>query len=115
MKAQIPAKGIYQKSDFGDSKSYGVACGCGDSAHEHQLWIEADEEFVTVNISTKVKSKWWQLNRWQKIWTLLTRGYVEYQADLLLKEQQALNYAETLKKAITDVKQFRQQEHINKP
>jgi hypothetical protein len=47
------------------------------------------------------------MNRWQKIWTLLTRGYVEYEASIIMTEQQALNYAETLKLAIKDVEVFR--------
>jgi hypothetical protein len=37
-------------------------------------------------------------------------GYVEYEASIIMSEQQALNYAETLKSAIIDVKQFREKE-----
>jgi hypothetical protein len=39
---------------------------------------------------------------------LLTKGYVEYEANIIMTEQQALNYAETLKKAIKDVSAFKQ-------
>ena len=41
------------------------------------------------------------------MWALLTKGYVEYEADLIMNEQQAFNYAETLKKAVNDVKNFK--------
>jgi hypothetical protein len=38
---------------------------------------------------------------------LLTKGYIEYQASIIMTEQQTLNYAETLKKAVQDVKNFK--------
>ena len=41
------------------------------------------------------------------MWTLLTKGYIEYEASLCMSEQQSLNYAETIKRAIIDVKEFR--------
>jgi hypothetical protein len=40
------------------------------------------------------------------MWQLLTRGYVEYEASIIMTEQQALNYATTLLSAVADVKEF---------
>jgi hypothetical protein len=37
------------------------------------------------------------------MWTLLTKGYIEGEATLLLDKQKALNYADALKKAIKDL------------
>lgn len=108
MKAQTPAEGILKRSEWGDSKSYQVTCECGDSNHDHNVWIEADDVNITVTIYTTAKTKWWSTNRWKTIWILLTKGYVEYEADLIMRKQQALNYAETLKKAIKDVEEFKQ-------
>ena len=45
--------------------------------------------------------------RFKLIWQILTKGYIQYQASLIMSQQQALNYAETLKKAVTDVEKFR--------
>jgi hypothetical protein len=104
---QAPAEGILKQGDWGDAKSYQVICECGDSDHSHNVWVEADNDRVTVTTYTKQKSKWWSLNRWQTIWILLTRGYVEYEANIIMTRQQALNYAETLKSAIKDVKEFK--------
>ena len=108
IKVQKPAEGILKRGQWGDSVSYQVTCGCQDPGHDHHVWIESDETGVTVTTYTTQKSQWWSLNRWQKIWILLTKGYVEYEANIIMTEQQALNYAETLKKAITDVKQYRE-------
>jgi hypothetical protein len=104
---QIPAQGILKQNDWGDSKVYQIICNCGQTDHSHTVWVEAEDTGITVTTYTKQKSKWWELNRFQTIWTLLTRGYVEYEASIIMTEQQALNYADTLKSAIKDVKNFK--------
>lgn len=108
MKEQEPAEGILLQRDYGNTKVYKVTCECGDNNHSHMVWVEADGDEVAVTTYTQQKTKWWERNRWATIWTLLTKGYVEFEADLIMTEQQALNYAETLKKAINDVKSFKQ-------
>jgi hypothetical protein len=107
MKAQIPANGILKRDDWGDAITYQIVCECQDSDHDHNVWIEADDHRVTVTTYTTQKSEWWKLNRWQTIWMLLTKGYVKYEANIIMTKQQALNYAETLKSAIKDVEKFR--------
>jgi hypothetical protein len=109
MKAQIPAEGIYKRHEWGDAINYGVTCECSDDSHSHDVWVEADDTGVNVTTYTQQKTKWWELNRFKIIWTLLTKGYIEYQATIIMTEQQALNYAETLKRAIIDVKQFKKE------
>ena len=104
---QQPAVGILKQGDWGDSKSYKVPCTCCDSDCEHNVWVESEDAGVTVTTYTKQKSKWWKMNRFQIVWRLLTQGYVEYEASVIMTEQQALNYAETLRSAINDVKEFR--------
>ena len=107
IQAQAPAEGVLKRSDWGDAITYQVVCECQDANHDHAVWVEADDHRVTVTTYTTQKSKWWTLNRWQTIWILLTKGYVEYEANIIMTEQQAVNYAETLKKAVEDVKSFK--------
>jgi hypothetical protein len=109
VKPQEPAAGISYRGNWGDTKSYRVECECSDPAHAHDIWIEADETEVSVIVYTQVKSKFWELNRWKQIWTLLTKGYVEYEAALAMNQQQAINYAEAIRKGVKDV-----ETHINK-
>ena len=106
MKAQQPAEGILIRRDYGDAKSYTVPCECCGSDCEHNVWIEAEETGITVTTYTQQKTKWWELNRWQIIWRLLTTGYVEYEASIIMTKQQALNYANVLQSAIIDVEEF---------
>lgn len=106
MKAQTPAEGILLTREWGDAMQYTVSCECSDSEHSHHVWVEAEDSNVSVTIYTTAKSKWWSMNRWQKIWTLLTKGYIEYEASIIMTEQQTINYAETLKSAVESSKKF---------
>ena len=69
--------------------------------------IEAEDTGVTVTIYTKTRTNFWSMSRWQHIWTLLTKGHVDFETNIHLSEQSALNYSETLKQAIHDVKDFK--------
>jgi len=106
MKAEQPAQGILLHRDYGDAMSYTVTCECGDHNHNHNMWIEAEDSNVSVTIYTTAKTRWWEVNRWRQIWTLLTKGYVEYEANIIMNEQQAFNYADTLKTAALQAKKY---------
>jgi hypothetical protein len=115
MDTQTPAQGILKRNDWGDAMSYQVVCECSDPNCSHDLWIEADESGVNVTVYVTTKTRWWDLNRFQIIWKLLTKGYIEYQASLILPRQVALNYATTLTKAIDDVTKFREEKTKSVP
>jgi len=107
LELQVPAEGIMQTNDWGDSRVYRVTCNCGASDHDHHVWVEADDHEVSVTIYTTTKSNFWSKTRWYHMWTLLTKGYIDTESTVCLKRQGALNYAETLKSAIIDVEDFR--------
>ncbi len=109
MKSQTPAEGILLHRDYGDAKMYTITCECCTTDHTHQVWIEAEDMGVTVTTFTTQKTRWWELSRWKIIWRLLTRGYVEYEASIIMTEQQALNYSRVLDRATVDVAAFRKQ------
>lgn len=107
LEEQVPADGIMQTNDWGTSKVYSVACGCGQSDHSHNVWIEADD-MITVTIYTTSRSDTWSKSRWYHIWTLLTKGYIDTESVIHLSNQQAYNYANTLLCAISDVNERKQ-------
>lgn len=106
MKAQKPAQGVLKTHDFGDSMFYVIPCSCGCGS-DHELNVEADETGIWARIYFKGKTNWWNKNRWQNIWTLITKGYIESYTDIHMTQQQALNYAETIKSAMQDVEKFK--------
>ena len=135
MKAETPAQGIMKTNDFGDSKFYKVVCGCGQPDHDIDFEVEAADTGVNVNTYVTAKTDYWSEavkkrydidNPWQQefdwfwkdLWnglvtrlkltrTVWTKGYVQCETTIAMSEQQALNYAETLKSAIKDVKDFK--------
>ena len=109
MAIQTPAEGILLHKDFGDAKYYTVACECCSTNCAHTVCVEAEDTGVTVTTYTQQKTKWWELNRFKIIWRLLTRGYIEYEASIIMSRQQAINYAAVLTSASKDVEVFRRQ------
>lgn len=109
MIAEKPAEGILIYKDWGPSKMYKVTCDCGSDDCSHTVDVDAEETGVVVTTYTTQKTNFWSLNRFQLIWTLLTQGYVEYEASICMSKQQALNYATVLQSAIKDVEEFQEQ------
>lgn len=135
MKVQTPAEGILKRNDFGDSKYYQIVCGCGQPYHDHNVEVEADECGVNVNIYATVKTDYWTetveprydidnevlqevewfvkrlinstIRKLKLTWELWSTGAITTETTIAMSEQQALNYAETLKSAVKDVKEFR--------
>jgi hypothetical protein len=110
---QIPAEGIMKTNDWGDSKVYRIACECSDESHNHNMWIESEDTGVVVSIYTTSKTNWYSKTRWNHIWTLITKGYIDTESVVHMKRQQAFNYAHTLLSAVEDVEQFRKKQNEN--
>jgi DNA-directed RNA polymerase alpha subunit len=137
MNAQEPAEGILKRNDWGDSKWYQVVCSCGQEYHDHNVEVEATDHEVNVNIHTTAKTDYWSElvekrydidNPWAQevdwfvkdlingLWTRLkvtweiwTTGAVTVQTTISMTEQQTLNYAEILKSATKDCREFHNQ------
>ena len=137
MKAEKPAEGILKRNDFGNSKWYQVVCGCGQPYHDHNVEVEADDTGVSVNVYATMKTNYWSetvekrydidntilqeldwfwkdlvnglVRRVKLTWELWTTGAVTAETTIHMSEQQALNYAETLKSASKDVKEFHEE------
>jgi hypothetical protein len=135
LKAQAPAEGILKRGDFGDSIFYKVECQCGDPDHDLNFEVEAEDTGINVSTYVTVKTDYWSdvfkkrydidspwlqefdwrwkdlvngfIRRVRWTWRIWTRGYVKTETTIAMTEQQALNYAETLKLAIKDVKNFK--------
>ena len=114
MENQTPAEGILLHKDFGDAKYYTVSCECCSTDCAHTVCVEAEDTGVVVTTYTQQKTKWWELNRFKIIWRLLTRGYIEYEASIIMSRQQAINYAAVLTSASKDVEVFRKQRQVKK-
>ena len=103
---QTPAEGILVRKDLGDFKAYLVACDCGSADHNHEVHVEATDNSVNVTVYVQVSTKRSFKDRCAALWSLLTKGYVETEVELVLSEQQAKTYAATLSQAVADVENY---------
>ena len=113
MKPQKPAQGIMLDRNWGDARSYTIACECGDREHYPQMWIEVGDESdvelqnVTVTFYVETVSPWYRLNRWRQIWQMLTRGYVKQESTVILSKQAALNLSTVIRNSVNEMQQIK--------
>jgi hypothetical protein len=135
LKPETAVEGIMKTGEFGDAKFYKVSCQCGSPDHDINFEVEADETGVNVNTYVSVKTDYWTesvkkrydidnpylqeldwtlkdiwnglVTRLKLTWRVWTQGYLKTESTIAMSEQQALNYAETLKSAVRDVRNFK--------
>lgn len=102
----------YQEPAVGVSKSENgiltINCDCGDSSHAHTLMVNKDEFGIFVSIFTVSATAKLNYNsffknicsRIKKASAILFKGYSEYEVELVLTKQAALNYAKALESAV---------------
>jgi hypothetical protein len=133
--AQVAVEGIMKTGEYGDAKFYKVACQCGDPDHHIDFSVEAEDTGINVNVYITTKTDHWTesvkkrydidnpylqeldwtvkdfwnafVTRLKLTWQVWTQGYLKTESTIAMTEQQALNYAETLKSAVRDVRNFK--------
>ena len=136
MEAQIPAVGIMKIGDWGHSKMYRISCDCSNPDHDLTVEVEADDFGVNVNTFATIKTDYWSesikvnnaiendvlqdiewtfkgfvnsfIRKVKLTWDIWARGYVQAETTITMSEQQAINFATTLRSAINDVKEFKE-------
>lgn len=91
--------------EWPDAKSFCVACECTDPDHAVNAYIEVDREQdiknVVVRFYVQTSTPLWDMSRWRAIWNLLRHGDHRGEHHLLLDQQAALNFADTIKESVT--------------
>ena len=124
MDAQKPAVGILEMKSYPNARYFRVPCECGCEA-EINFDVEVDEDTITSHYYVATKTNYWRerlnityeenwllyaiksnINDWYNrgaiIWTVLTKGYVESEAYVLMTKQQTVNFAATLNEAVNE-------------
>ena len=143
LKPQPPAEGIMKTADGTRFKMYHIECSCGSSDDAIDFIVSETHGEVVVETHTTQKTSWWedpfrqrksyeieneflyQLNyyvrgflnamahRLRITWAVWVHGYVKYSQSTIMTPQQALNYSDTLRRAVENVvaeQELRQQE-----
>ena len=109
MITQTPAQGIMLDRDYGDSKSYTIACECHDGNHQVHMWIEleghSDTKEVELTFYVNTTTPFWKegFSRIKAAWNILIYGYREDQHTLILNKQAALNVASTINQVVKEL------------
>lgn len=109
MTTQTPAQGIMLDRDYGDSKSYTIACDCHDGDHQVHMWIELnsdkDTQDVELTFYVNTTTPFWKegFSRIRAAWNILIYGYREDQHSLILNKQAALNVASTINTVVEEL------------
>ena len=104
MNVQEPAEGIAKIADNEYRKAYSVPCKCGCNEHTAVFEVSKehrDDDDVSLFVYVTAKTSW-QKNRFKHIWRLLTRGYIETEADVIITNQAAINLANIILKDFND-------------
>lgn len=130
MNAQTPANGIVVLRDNKGFKHYKVTCECSSDGHQHDVFVESDKyDDVIVTIYSKQTTSFQKRfavtyqensvllffkeffnNLFSKIRLtkdIWCKGYIEYESDIILNQQQALNYSTALKNAVKDLERVK--------
>lgn len=141
MKPQEPAEGIMKTNDFGSCVWYRVSCQCGHPDHALDVEVEASGWSVEMHTHATVKTDYWGelvekrydiknpvLQRadwlfkdivnglWRRLkltWKVWVVGYLQAETTLIMTEQQARNFAQTIENAADRMSQLAEQEDGN--
>ncbi len=126
MTPEIPATGILLQSKYDDSERYVIPCTCGcEASVNFTISVEKDTGLITSYLESKTTTDHWSqviditykeswfvislksmINDWANrisvAWKALSGGVVETHSYVLLDQQQALNFAETVKNAVVN-------------
>lgn len=128
MRSQKPAAGILIQGEYPDSKFFKVPCDCGCET-EIDFMVEVDDCCIAVHMFSETSTNTWRdrfrqnygedwwivyvlksfandaLNRISVAWRALVHGRVTTESSVILSEQQALNFSQTLRDSIDEFKQ----------
>lgn len=134
LKPQTPAEGILKWHDHGHSQFFHVDCQCGTPEHSMVFEVEVDREFEQVAMTTFVEvfvptwkekfhfydddyNSWWKydfkywvnniFNRLTLIKRAIFNDTVGMDVSIIMSEQQAINYANTILQSVKEVQQYK--------
>jgi len=130
LEPQEPAEGISLVKKYDTWRWYRIPCECGcDEKIDFSVEIE-DPEYgaITAHVSSEVSTPYWRrtfdityqepwlvyvlkdkanglINRFKICWEAITKGQVKMESYVLMSEQQAINLANTLTKAVDEMRE----------
>lgn len=85
-----------------NTNSFTVLCDCYNLDHSVGCWVEVDGDEYSLSVLhyVEVQTPVFGISRWKAIWNLLTKGYLKYNAEIILDSEAANNWVKVLSKAV---------------
>jgi hypothetical protein len=105
-KKSTPALGIMSTGEYGDSRSFRVACDCHDNSHDVDLWIEVEPDGetrdITVTFYRELDTPFWEsgFNRFREAWQILVHGRSRFSGSLIVREETAQTLCDAIQRSI---------------
>lgn len=113
----MTSRNICLTNEFPNGDYYKVHCDCGSDEHNQTMEIEVNDGTIYLRFYQKVFSKhmwcpieWsetvkdWKM-RFSTAWTILTKGYVEYESEFLFQNENAIeDYMKAIKQSLEKMK-----------
>jgi len=106
MDKNLPARNIMKTGEWPDADCYRVACECHDRDHDLDVWIEAegDQETceITLTFYKELATPTWRpgFNRLREALRILFTGSSRWEGTIILKQDVAQNLLHTIQRSI---------------
>ena len=101
-----PALGIMTTASYPDARSFRVACDCHDNSHDVDVWIEAEPDSetkeITVTFYRELDTPWWEsgFNRFREAWQILRHGRSRFSGSLIVRAETAQHLCDAIQSSI---------------
>ena len=105
-KKAMPALGIMTTAIYNDARSFRVACDCHHNSHDVDVWIEAEPDSetgeITVTFYRELDTPWWEsgFNRFQEAWRILRYGRSRFSGSLIVRAETAEHLCDAIQSSI---------------
>jgi hypothetical protein len=105
-----PALGIMKTSEWPDAVSFRVACDCHDNSHDVDVWIEAERDDetreITITFYRELDTPFWEVgfNRFREAWRILWHGRSRFSGSLIIPSETAQHLCDAIQTQIARLK-----------
>ena len=91
---------------YNDARSVRVACDCHDSSHDVDVWIEAEPDLetgeITVTFYRELDTPFWEqgFNRFREAWRILVYGRSRFSGSLIVRAETAQHLCDAIQSSI---------------
>ena len=101
-----PLRNIMKTGEWSDADAYRVACDCHDSDHDLDVWIEAETDHetkdITITLYKELYSPVWDtgFNRFREALRLLFTGSTRVAGSIIMRREIAQNFIDVVQSSI---------------